>query len=1275
MSPGQPGELFHPFPGLRPFGADEDYLFFGREEHSDELLRRLRQHRFLAVVGGSGSGKSSLVRAGLLPALHGGFMAGKGSGWRIVDLRPGGQPIRALAESLCVEEILGTAASEIDHGLWTTLTETTLRRSARGLVEVVKERRLGDGINLLVLIDQFEEIFRYQSGNEDQADEAAAFVKLLLEASANDVVPIYVVLTMRSDYLGDCAQFRDLPEAINEGQFLIPRMTRDQRQRAIEGPARVGGGVIAQRLVQQLLNDVGDNPDQLPILQHALMRTWDHWVHRGAEGPLDLRDYRALGGMREALSRHGDEVYRDLESDRAREIARKMFRRLTDRGNDARGIRRPTRLSTLASVCDCSEQEVAQVVEAFRRADRSLLMPPAGVELRSETVIDISHESLMRVWRRLDRWVDEESRSAEGYRRLAEAAELHRIGETSLWEDPELELALAWKMREAPTSAWAEIYHPGFEQALSFLEASRKARDERLQRKEEARRRELEQAKKEAEAARRLRRLLMVVGILGALSLVALGFAVKSRSEAAEQSRIARSGRLASMVRGQLDNQLDLALLLAVAAHQVEPTEASQNALLDALERSPRLDRFLRGHATAVSSVAFDPANPARLASASEDGAVLLWDLESGAISARLSGDPTETVLSMAFHPQGGSLVTGGSSGRPTFWDLETGQAVGTLQTGIETATANDDSASWESITAVAYSPSGELAAGSVDGVVRLWRLDGPSQPIATHQDRVSALAWSPDGRALASASWDGTVRLTPLGSQLPSSHGAISASTPGRDSAITSVTRTFGELEGQLVYCVSWSRDGRFVAWGSDDGLVYLQDLEQEAPFALTGHENAVYTVAFSPDSQRLASGSWDNTVWIWDRETRTPIGPPLRGHQEYVRTLAYSSDGKSLASGGYDNSVILWRAESSVPKDQILRVNDGSTNVDSSNDYRVLSLVLGLSFDPAGERFAAGLGDNTVRVWDANTRRQIGKPLLGHRSLVDGVAFSPDGALLASASLDHRVILWDVAKQESIRILDAHDSSVLSVAFSPDGRLLASADWAGDIHLWNVSELSNEGIVTAKATLNSDHGAISSVAFRPNGNELAAATRDRMVVIWDLEEERPRPPLDHHQTFVYTVAYSLDGALLASGGGDNRVLIWNAETGELLHDLEGHRNYVQRVAFGPKGRHLASASWDRDVRIWNVASGQRVARLEGHTRVVHSLAFHPREELLLSGSWDETIHLWDLSSLAVAAESSWTERARQACRIANREMDEKTEWPAIELGEYRTVCADLAP
>ncbi len=294
----------NPFPGLRAFEEEEDILFFGREKQVDELLKKLRTQRFLTVIGSSGSGKSSLVKSGLIPSLHSGFMSGAGSNWKICSLRPGVNPIGNLARALSQNGILYNYESPDDEQMYSSINESILRRSNFGLIDAFTQSGIDPKNNLLILVDQFEELFRFIKFEKEAKEgkrDSVAFINLLLKATEQRELPIYVVFTMRSDFLGDCTEFRGLPEAINEGQYLVPRMTREERRDAIVGPVGVGGASISPRLLNQLLNDVGDNPDQLPILQHALMRTWDAYKKNNpepySEKEIDLDHYNEKGTM------------------------------------------------------------------------------------------------------------------------------------------------------------------------------------------------------------------------------------------------------------------------------------------------------------------------------------------------------------------------------------------------------------------------------------------------------------------------------------------------------------------------------------------------------------------------------------------------------------------------------------------------------------------------------------------------------------------------------------------------------------------------------------------------------------------------------------------------------------------------------------------------------------------------------------------------------------------------------------------------------------------
>lgn len=471
----------NPFPGLRPFLEEERNLFFGREAQVDQMIDRLGTGRFLAVVGTSGSGKSSLVNCGFRPALRRGLLGSAGTSWKMVQFRPGGSPVRALAEALAQE---GALFQRSPSGVsLADMVEATLRLSSLGLVEVYEQARVPSDTNLLVVVDQFEELFRYSrlggpaAGSYDVGGESAAFVRLLLEAARQKERPIYIVLTMRSDFLGDCSQFEGLPEAINNGQYLIPRMTRDERRMAILGPVEVAKGEISPVLLTRLVNDVGDNPDQLSILQHALNRTWAYWRNQlNRRSAMSLEDYEAVGTMAQALDRHAERAYGELNSAQ-QVICERAFRALTDKSTDSRGIRRPVKLETLCDIVGATSSELVEVLAVFRKPSRSFLTPPLRETVHANSVIDISHESLMRIWERLRRWLNDETDAARDYVRLVDRANAYPA-KAGLMRDPDLQTALDFERKQHPTEAWAELYGGGLKKTDEFLRMSEDSRDQ-----------------------------------------------------------------------------------------------------------------------------------------------------------------------------------------------------------------------------------------------------------------------------------------------------------------------------------------------------------------------------------------------------------------------------------------------------------------------------------------------------------------------------------------------------------------------------------------------------------------------------------------------------------------------------------------------------------------------------------------------------------------------------------------------------------------------------
>ncbi|MEB3357598.1 MAG: hypothetical protein VKK04_12795 [Synechococcales bacterium] len=1133
----------NPFPGLRPFDVDESHLFFGREGQIDEILRRLRQHRFLAIVGTSGSGKSSLVRAGLLPSLYSGFMVQAGSSWRVAVMRPSDSPIANLAQALNAPDVFGIEGEEAR--LYTVFTETSLRQGALGLVEVAQQSKMAAHENLLVVVDQFEELFRFKQSlhHKDAGDEASAFVKLLLEAVAQESVSIYVVLTMRSDFLGDCSQFRDLPEALNDSQYLVPRMTRDQRKSAIECPVAVGGATIAPRLVNRLLNDMGDNPDQLPILQHALMRTWDVWEQEHVPGePIDLRHYTATGGMAKALSNHADEIYHGLPDDRSRQICELMFKRLTEKASDGRGIRRPTRVSDIAAVAGATAAEVIAVANAFRGPGKSFLMPPVTQELNEHTLLDISHESLMRVWERLDEWVEEEGRSARIYRRLAETASMYELGRAGYLRDPELGIALKWREETQPNGAWAARYDAAFEPTMAFLNGSVEARDRERAAHETARRKEVQ-------------RLRLFIGALATLLLLAVGTTVYALAT----RKIARKGEINAEIFAQsvnaknlLNSNLELdALIKAIeVGKQVKAapqsgeliTPSSRTRAIGALQEviyGLKEQNQLKGHSGWVNSVRFSP-NGETIASAGFDSTVQLWSREGQPLSV-LEGHSRE-VLSISFSPDGETIVSGGDDGTVRLWSV-VGEALQILE-GHSGA-----------VRSISFSPDGEtIVSGGNDGTVRLWSREGQSlEVLKGHSGWVNSVSFDSDGETIVSGGDDGTVRLWSREGQL------------------------LDTLEGHTgdVKSVSFSPDGETIVSGGDDGTVRLWDREGQALNTLEGHIGYVGSVSFSPDGQTIASAGDDAVIRLWKLGGQ-PLDA-LEGHSGDAWSISFSPDGQTIASAG-DDGVRLWKLDGH-PLDTLPPRRD--------QEEGHLEYVLSVSFSPDGHTIASAGGGGTVQLW--SREGQYLDTLKSHSEYVGSVSFSPDGQTIASAGDDGTVRLWN-REGQLLDTLEGHSGDVWSVSFSPDGQTIASAGRDGTVRLWDREGQLLDTILSERHEEAGHSEAVLSVSFSPDGRTIVSGGDDGTVRLWNTEGQLLNI-LEGHSGTVWSISFSPDGQTIASAGFDGTVRLWNKE-GQPLEVLEGHSGYVSGLSFSPDGQALASAGNDGIVIVWNINLEDLLAR-----------------------------------------------------------------------------------
>ncbi|NME68476.1 nSTAND1 domain-containing NTPase [Flammeovirga aprica] len=960
------GGQFNPFPGLRPFRTDETFLFFGRDGQTEEVLWRLEKNRFVAALGASGSGKSSLIYCGLIPALQGGFMEKQGSLWNVSTSRPGTDPIKNLALAVLQSTTTYAEKSVEDQELLLNVAITMLLSSSKGLVNLVERLQKDEGHNFLVLIDQFEELFRFSRLESEDLSMgmASAFVKLLVEATKQKKVPIYVVMTMRSDYIGDCARFPELTYLINESHYLIPQMTRDQKKEAVLGPMSVGGAKISPRLLQRLLNDLGDTQDQLPIMQHALMRTWEYWSsHSDDNDEVDVFHYEAIGGMGEALSQHADEAYREL-SEEEKLICEKLFKALTEKGDDGRGIRRPTKLKNLAQIAETEEGVVISVVDRFRSSGRTLLMPDQSVTVISDTVVDISHESLMRVWIRCRDWVDEEYEAVKIYKRLAEAASMYQQGKASLWRPPDLYIAIQWKERFRPNLAWAIQYEPSYERAVTFLKSSQEEYEEEQRVKERLQKRIVKRTKVIA--------LVLAAATIGAIMLVIFA-QMKARDaeiaaiqatefgeKAKESARIAEEQKkkaeaqtvLAEQAADEARKQTEIAQAAKDSADYqknvaLRQSERARLALVEA-ERQRQLADAEKDKATLNANIADRKSKEAELqkeaanlAKANADTLRFLSIAQALAVKSLQLKDPEQKAL-LASQAYGFNKQYKGLDPNPDVY-----QGLYQAVKGFKGDDFNLMKGHKDYVRTLFFDPELNLlySAGS-DGAIHKWQNGSlESELIAENQGVIRGLLVSknkgraaiyteqgqmtifsyPEFKELKKVSvskgqlWTGSFdqygdRVFLAGQtqkvyavDMESFAVASFVKTTSRITKLQ-VSNLDGSIWGMLESgaVMKWCPDG-----GCDETLVYADQ-------KITGT-----ALAFSDDGKTVALGFEDGKLILWDRITGTEIDN-LQGHDTRVTSLKFDNERKRLVSTSLDGSARIWNIEKGRTNESPIILND---------------------------------------------------------------------------------------------------------------------------------------------------------------------------------------------------------------------------------------------------------------------------------------------------------------------------------------------------------------
>jgi len=966
-------DISNPFPGLRPFKIEESHLFFGREGQSDEVLLKLSKSRFVGVIGPSGSGKSSFIYCGVLPILYGGFLTDSSPNWEVIVTRPGAGPIDNLAESLLKTVKDYNTADVEDKKIKRTIVSTLLRSSSLGLVEAIQQSRRKEDINYLILVDQFEELFRFKDSTDpNSVNESLAFINLLMEAVNYEDSPIYVAVTMRSDFIGDCAQFPELTRKINDSHYLIPQMTRDQKRRAVEGPVAVGNAKITPRLVQQLLNDLGDNPDQLPILQHALMRTWSYWSRfKDYDGePVDLKHYEAIGTMSEALSQHANEAYDELDEDQKR-ICEILFKAITEKRGENFGIRRPTRLNEIASIADVSEADVVEVIEKFREPGRSLLTPAYGIELGSKSMIDISHESLMRIWVRLKNWVDDESEAVQMYLRLAEAAGQYQVGKAGLWRPPDLQLALNWQAKHKPTLVWGQRYHPAFERTLIFLEYSKKEFD-------------TEQRIKELEQKRKLQRARITAMVFGTLALVALvafvyafvqqGIAKNNERKATEFAALAKEeAKRANEEAKRANTEAEKARAAEKVA--VDQREIAELATEDAEQKRIRAEKaeadaiIQRGKAETSAKIALENEAEAKRQEEIANENALRAQRERYLATAKAMAIKSKELnynkQLEAIVAQQAYLFNKKYNGY--IYDSD-------IYGGLYTALKNNDHPLTKSLEA------------HKNGAARALETNGKGNHIYSGGSDGRIFRWNYSG-------------------------GVWSA-----EAIVDETKRT----EPYLIYSLDTSPDGDWLAAGglfpsnAEANFIELYNLKNltAAPKKIMGYKFDVNDLHFTRDGKGIYAR--DNSGFSIKYSDLTTAKEVIAS-KEKITSLDLNPAGTMLAGAGIDGNLYIWD----------INKNYAATVVKVSNS---LSAV---TFAPDGRQLI--VGNRTGQLY-VITNGLVVRELAGHSSQIEDIKFNHAGTFMASASKDYTVRLWNFKELNQPPILMSDHDWVWSVAFTPD-------------------------------------------------------------------------------------------------------------------------------------------------------------------------------------------------------------------------------------------------
>jgi WD40 repeat protein len=1091
-----------PYQGLLPFTKEQAHFFFGREKVVQLLMEKLENYNFVPIIGASGSGKSSVVRAGLIPELE-------KNGWQILDpITPDVEPLSELRRAF---KKYFPQPKELHE---------YIRNHPQGLHEIIL--RLPANENFLLVIDQFEEVFTLCS----QESERNRFIELLTSCpswESNSSQRLAIVTTMRADFLESCLHSESLTQLIQEQKVLMPPLVGANLEKAIALPAQLQGYRFEEGLLGEIIQDVGKEEGCLPLLQFALTELWEKRDKHKIQ--LTLEKYQEMGGVIGALNRHAESIYQSLNNQQ-QELLKRIFLKLVRTNHEDKDIRQRQPQNRLHWIkYPNNEQEtVNDVLEKLIQ----------GRLVIGNVWLDLAHEALMEGWERFVEWRKE----GRELRRLIDRIEDALREWQKEHKDENLMMGgLLAQVREQ----WQQLEPNLDDLARDFYQRSDAHEKDQIATLERA----LNQSKLREKAT-------TVLNLLPFQPLESLMLAIQSIGENLE--------KIPDVVLAPVQHSLHNAMEKIKVSISSEQGRFTVNSIAISSDRKiivagngdgvirlydlkfQQIGEAFHKYHGSVYSVAISPDGKT-IASGSNDGKVRLWDI-TGKLIAQPFVAHENYVAVVIFSPDGKTIISGGDDNTLRLWNLDSIPATQKIFRGHK-----------DTILSIAISPDGKrIVSGSRDRTIRLWDTEGNQicDAFRGHEAFVRSVAVSSDGQKIASSSADGTVRLWDFqGKQIVQSftghEGYVNAVSFSPDAmTIASVgndgTLRLWDLSGNQickplhehkssVISLTYSKNGQQIVTSGSGGTIRLWDLAGSSlsqPFKINDTsikldskspdaKNIVRSVAISPDGKQIASGSADGTIRLWDIEGNA-IGSEFLGHEDSVWSLKFSDDGQMIVSGSDDGTIRLWDL-----------AGNGIAHPLITQDAFNFEVFI----SPCGQQIISGSRDGKINVWDIRGNL-ISQTPLGEDGYITAVAISPDGQQIATGNRDGSIQLWDILGNSLSKASQGHTGYITTIAFSYDGKQITTGSVDNTVLLWNID---CNPIVKP---FYGHEGYVWSVAFSPDGKTIASGSDDKTIRLWDLSGNPICQPFIGHEDAVTSVIFSLDGQIVVSGSEDGTVRLW---------------------------------------------------------------------------------------------------------------------------------------